>query len=153
MTTDHFQHAPQYGQGAMVQGQLEQSSIHTVPLPCENCATINWLPSEVTDRTRWECKYCAQPQSVHLAQERASSESVSILAMPLLTNPMDSGEPACEEQECIRPVDHSGKHRNSKLEEWERKPSSSSTRPQVTASHISAHTPVDPANPIPGRRS
>jgi hypothetical protein len=97
MTSNHHEHAPQYGQGALVQGARPGPGERWVndghgfakhealpfpedklSVPCVNCGSENMIPATTTDATRWVCWDCGQPQSLGLARQRAMSNSGSV---------------------------------------------------------------------------
>jgi hypothetical protein len=97
VTSNHVEHAPQYGQGALVQGERPGPTERWVndskgfakhealpfpedklSVPCVNCGSENLLDGALADTVSWACWDCGQPQFLGLARERATSTSGSV---------------------------------------------------------------------------
>ncbi len=136
---------------------------------CWNCRRLCHLPEDLGDQVVWQCWSCGQQETIAQVADQQQPVNVSeeqyrrglTKGDPTdkhqvnehLNPHLSTHEAICQEPDCIRPLDHSGNHRNAELREWERKPSS---RPvltgQYSTTHLDARAPIDPAAPIPGRR-
>jgi hypothetical protein len=134
---------------------------------CWNCRRLCHLPEDLGDQVVWQCWSCGQQQTIAQVADQQHPVNVSeeqYRRSITKGDPTDwqqeashpgkvSAEALCKEPNCIRPLDHSGNHRNAELREWERKPSSRPVRTgQYSTTHLDARSPIDPAAPIPGRR-
>jgi hypothetical protein len=133
---------------------------------CWNCRRLCHLPDDLGEQVMWQCWSCNQQQTIAQVADQQHPTNVTEEAVKrgLAQDPVDahssfdrsgmsSMEKTCKEPNCIRPLDHSGNHRNEQLREWERKPDS---RPvwagAYTGISLDARAPIDPKHPIPGRR-
>jgi hypothetical protein len=134
---------------------------------CRNCRRLCWIPKDLAANVEWQCHACNQQQTIMLVRDHQDPVNVSeeMYRRGLISSdPTDkqqelshpgkvSREAICSEENCIRPKDHSGNHRNQELREWERKSSE-----LVDVSHgvmggsLDARAPIDPSHPVPGRR-
>jgi hypothetical protein len=137
---------------------------------CFNCRKLCRLPDDLDEQVVWQCWFCSQQQTIAQVKDQQQPTNVSeeMTRRGLAKDPTDnqqgvysamrdqsrlSSERTCQEPNCIRPLDHSGNHRNEQLREWPRKPDSRPVWASVySGSSLDARSPIDPSEPVPGRR-
>lgn len=142
---------------------------------CWNCRRLCHLPGDLGEQVMWQCWGCYQQQTIAqvTGQQHPTNVSEEMTRRGLANDPTDNQQGAlgateaqsrlssmtetgwktCKEPNCIRPLDHSGNHRNEQLREWERKPDSRPVRtPGYNGISLDARSPIDPNEPVPGRR-
>jgi hypothetical protein len=136
---------------------------------CWNCRRQCFLPGDLGEQAVWQCWSCHQQQTIAqvAGQQQPTNVSEEMTRRGLAKDPTDNqqgvymairdqnrllAEKTCQEPDCIRPLDHSGNHRNEQLREWEQKPSS---RPVWAGAYngisLDARAPIDPKHPVPRR--